>query len=99
MESLEVKEPKEISFKSKFNPDQFYEELIQQFSYPQVPLNFRARLRRYPNLWREVRKLEEQVDQVWVRFKNGDALKENLLQLMIRLKERLTKGLELVSHP
>ncbi|HWP49321.1 MAG TPA: hypothetical protein VNM22_19345 [Candidatus Limnocylindrales bacterium] len=99
MEFLEVKELKERYTGSRFNPDQFYEELIQQFSYPRAPLNFRARLRRYPNLWREVRKLEEQIDRVWVRFKNGDVLKENLFQLMIQLKERLTKGLEVVNHP
>lgn len=84
--------------RSEFNPDQYYQELIQQFSYPQTPLNFRVQLRKNPILWREIRKLEEQIDQVWVQFKREDTSRENLQRLMIQLKETLAKGVQFVSN-
>jgi len=97
MEFSEVTPHPQASSKPDFNPDQYYQELVQQFSYPRVPLNFRARLRKNPGLWREIRRLEEQLDRVWVRVKHGDALRENLYNLMTQLKETLTKGLQFVG--
>jgi hypothetical protein len=96
LDFLEVIEHEETV--PSFDPDRFYKELIEQFSYPQAPLNFRAHLRKNSALWREIRKLEEQVDGVWIRFKSGGALKETLQDGMTQLKETLMKGLEFVKN-